>query len=129
MRAFRFQLPPTATYRQRSCVWYTSPSRFKGDGLLTITLVHAKRYKVEQDGYEVEEVDPERLNTRRFLVVAEVNDQDEPIAMYVTTTGAFRACTCECGTKGYRRAECKHIHAIEFLITAGKMPVKETLGA
>lgn len=128
MRRFAFDLTPTATYRQRACVWYTSP-HFKGDGLLTVTLIHAKAFKVEQGAYEIEEVDPERFGTRRFLVVAEVNDADEPVAMYVVTTGGFRACTCDCGSKGYRRAECKHINAIEFLIAAGKLPVRQLQGA
>lgn len=128
MTGYRFELPPTATYRRRSCVWYTSPT-FQGDGLLTVTLIHAKSFKVEMDAYAIEELGAEQFGTRRFQLVGVVNEHEPPVLPYVLVTGAFRKCGCECGAKGYKRAECKHIHAVEALIRAGKLPVRQMQGA
>lgn len=128
MNGYRFELPPTATYRRRSCVWYTSPT-FQGDGLLTVTIIHAKAYRVEMDAYGVEEVGAEQFGTRRFQLVGVVTEHDTPEQPYVLITGAFRKCGCDCGAKGYKRAECKHIHAVEHLIAVGKLPPRVIPGA
>lgn len=129
MRGYPFELPPTATYRRRSCVWYTSPT-FQGDGLLSITLIHAKSFKVEMDAYGVEEVGAEQFGTRRFQVVGVVNEHDAPEEPYVVVLGAVRKCGCDAGWKGKNRSpSCKHRDAIEHLIRAGKLPARVIQGA
>lgn len=128
VNGYRFELPPTATYRRRSCVWYTSPT-FQGDGLLTVTLIHAKAYRVEMDAYGVEEVGAEQFGTRRFQIVGVVNEHEPPALPYVLIVGAFRKCGCEAGWKGKNRTSCKHQDAIQHLIACGKLPARELQGA
>ena len=122
MRAYKFWLEPTPTYRLRAGLWVPTAS-VGGDGILTITLSHAKGGKMEQDVYGVEEVSPEVQGTRRFLLVNLTGDaQEQP---YAAVVGKFTKCTCD-GRMHGGRASCKHRDSLAHLIAAGQLPARLT---
>lgn len=130
MRVFRFELAPSATYRQRSCVWLSGVA--SGDGVLTITLIYMKAYKFEQDLYGVEEVPGAQFGERRFQFVRLSEQQgekpqEEPYI--VSIGGRFNACTCQAGLLAFRKATCKHLDSVQHLLAAGKLPVRPLEGA
>jgi len=94
-----------------------------------IVTSHAKYYKVEEHVYGIEEIAAHRPDTRKFMVLSlSDDDQEQP---YEVTVGAanFRRCTCDAGTKAFRKVTCKHMDAIRQLIEAGKLPARHTQGA
>lgn len=127
-RVYRFQLEPTATYRLRSCLFLPT-STLSCDGVLTMTIAHAKSFKIEQDVYGIEEIEPEQIGTRKFVLVNLTDDEQEQ--PYEVTTGApqFRRCSCDGGKMGFRKASCKHKDALLHLIEANKLPQKQLQGA
>lgn len=130
MRVYRFQLEPTATYRQRSCLWFEGVTQ--GDGILTITVIYSKAFRTEQDVYGVEEIPGREVGERRFQFVRVTEQQgekpqEEPYI--VSIGGRFNACTCQAGLLAFRKATCKHLDSVQHLLAAGKLPVRPLEGA
>lgn len=130
MRVYRFQLEPTATYRQRSCLWFEGVA--SGDGILTITVIYTKAFRMEQDTYGVEEVPGAQFGERRFqfIRVTEQRGESPQEQPYVVAIGGrFNACSCDAGAKGFRRSNCKHLDSVLALLAAGKLPARPLQGA
>ena len=130
MRVYRFELPGTATFRSRSGLWVSGVG--SGDGILTLTTVHAKGFRVTADVYGVEEVAPESFGERRFtLVKATEGDggesQEAPYA--VVLLRGMSACSCQAGRMGFRSMVCKHQTAMAHLLAAGQLPRRVLSGA
>lgn len=126
MRVYKFQLEPTATYKQRSCLWFTGVG--SGDGVLSVTVVHGKAYKLEQDVYGVEETPSTKPDERCFQMVRITEQrgeapQEQP---YVVTIGRQTRCTCDAGRMGFRRNSCKHAEALQALVETGQLPPRPT---
>lgn len=126
MRAIRGDMPDTASNCYRKWVWLPTPS-FGGDGVLSISQRPLKGGAPELDVYGVEEVQPEQLSCRTFVVVNLTDpEQEQP---YKATVGAVQRCSCDAGVKGIRRTSCKHRDAITAAITAGAIPARQLQGA
>ena len=130
MNLYQFDLSPSATYRQRACLWLTNVA--SGDGVLTITLIYARAFKVEQDTYGVEEIPGREFGERRFQFVRVTEQrgetpQEQPYV--VAVGGRFSGCSCQAGLMAFRRATCKHRDATQHLLAAGKLPVRPLEGA
>lgn len=130
MNVYRFQLEPTATYRQRACLWFTNVA--SGDGVLTITVIYTKAFRMEQDTYGVEEIPGREFGERRFQFVRVTEQrgespQEQPYV--VAVGGRFSGCSCDAGMKAFRRATCKHLDSVLALLAAGKLPARPLQGA
>ncbi len=120
------ELGPTATYAARTAVWVSNGSGevdmpsgeiVPGLGKLTIRLrkAHAWWGRIETDTYAVQEIEPEQMGTRLFLLLNLTDpDQGEP---YRVTVGGVNNCRCRAGLVG--RFVCKHQDAIAALIAEG----------
>jgi hypothetical protein len=120
-------LPPSATYRSRIGTWITPCG--PGDGMLSLTTVAEKSYKIHQALYGIQEIAPEHFGTRRFQFEKIATDGEIDETTRVVTIGRFSRCTCEAGRMGFRRSKCKHLESIEHLLSAGQLPAKPIEGA
>ena len=130
MRLYKFELPGTATYRSRSGLWLSGVG--SGDGVLTLTTVHAKGFRVDADIYGVVEVNPESHGERRFTLVkaTEGDGGEEQESPYeVSVQRGMTSCTCQSGRMGFRTSSCKHSSVILALIAAGQLPRRVLSGA
>ena len=129
MRLYRFELPGTTTYRSRSGLWISGVG--SGDGILTLTTVHAKGFKVDSDIYGVVEVAPESHGERRFTLVkaTEGDGGEEPEPYAVVLLRGMTTCSCQAGRMGFRTMECKHKTSLSHLLAAGQLPRRVLSGA
>lgn len=135
-------LGPTATYQRRSFAWVSNGSGFVSHertladgeqieevvpalGKLTIKVQHAKGCgcQCEIDTYAVEEVAPEQIGTRLFVLL-NLSDpsQREP---YRVTVGGMNRCRCQAGV--CKVPSCKHRDACAALVAEGAFEPSEEL--
>lgn len=126
IRAHEFTLPDTLSIGWRRGAWIPTP-HVGGDGVLSLSQRPLKGGGSDLECYAVEEVQPERFGTRCFLFVKLTDpDQERP---YKCVVGREQSCTCDAGRKGFRRTSCRHRDALNALIAAGILPVRELQGA
>ncbi len=126
-------LPPTRTYHSRVAVWVSNGSGevdmpsgeiVPGLGKLTLRLKKARRWDaaVTTNTYAVQEVEPEQIGTRLFLVQSLTNrEQRDP---YKVTVGGRHSCRCKAGKCRVPEVPdetmgCRHRDAIAALIEDG----------
>lgn len=125
-KVYRVQMPDTASFGWRKWVFVCTPGG-GGDGMLSVSQRPLKGGGSELDVYGVEEVQAEHPGCRTFALVNLTDDEQEQ--PYRCTVGPMTRCSCDAGRMGFRRNSCKHKDAIQDVIVAGGLPVRELVGA
>lgn len=86
------------------------------DGLLVIRTANRIDSPVRVQRYEVEEIPPDRLGCRAFILT-DVSGAESR----TTVIGGMPYCSCPSGQKGHRRASCKHKDAMTALAKDGRI--------
>lgn len=112
------ELAPTATYRERECLWV--PAFGGHPAHVVIRLRKTRGGKEEAEVYAVEE---QHTGTpaREFLVEPTTHDTDDTYRVVIGAGWPDCTCTAGCVTRRNQRHSCKHRDALACLVGTGEV--------